>query len=417
MREELNQLVLALQDACNINTFVETGTWKAQTTTWASLNFEKVVTIEVDSGYYERAKSLGLLNTRFILGDSATELAKVARRLKKPAIFWLDAHKCKDRPAIETTECPLLAELEAIKATSLPHLILIDDARYFVDRPSENWPTMEQVKAALPDGYEMVVWQAAIIAVPIEAMPIVKRFVDPQKLEVIVLASNQYLHCLPPFAYLFNKFWSVDQLVKVVRYEIRPRNLPTNFSNFAIGNQDDYTWSSGLMKYLQHHNGELILLMLEDYFLDKVVDRAQINLLYQYMQARPEIAKIDLSDDRLKVKHTDHDTIYLDGLIQSAEDAPFQTSLQAAIWRKDFLLKFLDKTENPWQFERRGTKRVIAARKSGEFSGLILGCKVPPMSYVNAVGGEGHNPGAWDTKKIPQWMVRELQGRGLVNIK
>lgn len=405
MREELNQLVLALQSAYGINAFVETGTWKAQTTTWASQNFEKVITIEADNGWFERAKGLGLSNTRFILGDSATELAKVVKRLKVPAIFWLDAHKCNDRPAIETTECPLLAELEAIKATGLPHLILIDDARYFVDRPSENWPTIEQVKAALPDGYEMVIWQAAIIAVPAEAMTVVKRFTDPQELEVIVLTSNAYLHCLPPFAYLFNKFWSINQPVKVVRYEHRPRNLPTNFTNFAIGSQADYTWSSGLIKYLQYHNGELILLMLEDYFLDSSVHQPNTEMAWAYMLHYPEVAKIDLTGDRLKVDYLDYSD---NAFIMSVDDAPFLTSLQAAIWRKDFLLKALDPKENPWQFEKRGTKRVAKTKP------LILGFRQPPMSYVNAVGGEGNNPNAWDTKKIPQWMMRELQGRGLI---
>lgn len=409
MRKELENLVLALKEAFNISAFIETGTWKAQTTTWASLNFEKVVTIEADNGYYERAKGLGLLNTRFILGDSATELPKVVKRLKQPAIFWLDAHKCNDRPAIETSECPLLAELESIKASGLPHLILIDDARYFIGRPEyphdpTQWPTMEQVKAALPVGYEAVVWQAAIVAVSAEAMPIVKRFVDPQKMEVVVLTSNAYLHCLPPFAYLFNKFWSINQPVKVARYEHRPRHLPTNFSNFAIGNQADYTWSSGLMKYLQYHNGELILLMLEDYFLDSSAHQPNIKMAWDYMLQHSEVAKIDLTNDRLKVAHSDYDAIF----IQSANDAPFLTSLQAAIWRKDFLLKALNPDESPWQFEKRGTKRVMKEKP------LILGFRQPPMSYVNAIGGEGGNPSAWDTKKIPQWVMSELKGRGLI---
>ena len=415
MRKELEEMALALGDDFNIKTFIETGTWKAQTTTWASQNFEKVVTIEADNGYYERAKSLGLSNTRFILGDSATELVKVVKRLKAPAIFWLDAHKCNDRPTVETSECPLLVELKAIKATGLAHLILIDDARYFIGRPEyphdpTQWPTMDEVKAALPAGYETVIWQAAIIAVPTEAMPVVKRFVDPQKMEVIVPASNAYLHCLPPFAYLFNKFWGANQPVKVVRYEIRPRNLPGNFTNFAIGIQDDYTWSSGLIKYLQHHNGELVLLMLEDYFIDGQVGAKAIQSIWDFMRTEPGIAKVDLTGDRLKVPHTHLTELF----VQSADDAPFQTSIQAAIWRKDFLLKFLDPTENPWQFERRGTKRAIKARQSGEFNGLILGCKKPPLSYINAVGGEGNNPGEWDLKKMPQWMVKELKGRGLM---
>lgn len=415
MRKELEQLVLALRDAFDISTFIETGVFKAATTKWANDNFARVTAIEIDGGYYNRAKELGLSNTRFILGDSAVELPKVIKRLKKPAIFWLDAHKCKDK-AGSTGECPLLAELAAIKATGLPHLILIDDARYFVEppKPPHEWPTMNEVKAALPAGYDLVIWQAAIVAVPGEAMPVVRRFVDPQKLEVVVLTSNAYLQCLPPFAYLFNKFWPGNQPVKVVRYENRPYNLPGNFTTYAVGNQADYTWSSGLTKYLQWHNGDLVLLMLEDYFIDSLVSVKAIQSVWDFMSQHPEIAKIDLTGDRLKVSH--HPFIDTHGLdfIQSDNDAPFQTSMQAAIWRKDFLLKFLDPTESPWQFEKQGTKRVIEARQKGQFGGSILGCKKPPLSYINAVGGEGQNPSEWNIKRFPSWMLSELKGRGLM---
>lgn len=407
MRKELEELSVALRDKFNVTTFIETGLFKGDTAKWAAEHFNNVVSIEIDEGYIQRAKERGI-RAKIIQGDSAVELPKVVKRLKKPAIFWLDAHKCKDRNTA-VDKCPLLAELAAIRETGLRHLVLIDDARYFVERIHPEWPTMDEIKAALPDDYTAIVWQAAIIAVPTEAMSVVRRFVEPEKLEVVVLTSNNYLHCLPPFAYLFNKFWSINQPVKVVRYEVRPRNLPGNFSSFAIGNQADYTWSSGLKKYLQHHNGELVLLMLEDYFLDSSVHQENVKAAWKLMTHHPGIAKIDLTNDRLKVAHSDHD----DTFIVSASDAPFQTSLQAAIWRKEFLLKFLDPTENPWQFERRGTKRVITAREKGE-EGLILGFKRPPMSYVNAIGGEGNNPGAWDTKKIPQWTMNELRGRGLV---
>jgi hypothetical protein len=411
MRRELEELALALKDAFNISTFIETGTWKAQTTKWASENFQKVYSIEIDEGYHNRAKGLGI-KAEFILGSSADELPKVVKRLKKPAIFWLDAHACKDQHTL-TDPCPLITELEAIKKSGLKHLLLIDDAKYFIERhPIDplQWPSLDEVKAALPDGYEVLIWQAAIVAMPAEAMPIVRRFVDPQKLEVTVLTSNNYLRCLPPFAYLFNKFWSNQQPVKVVRYEIRPNNLPANFSNYAIGQQGDYSWSSGLIKYLKYHNGELVLLMLEDYFIDSRVSIKAIQSAWDFMITQPGIAKIDLTGDRLKVPHE-----YLSELfIQTAKDAPFQTSLQAAIWRKDFLLKFLNPKESPWQFEKMGTKRVIRAREAGEFNGLILGFKNPPLSYVNAIGGEGKNPGEWDRKKIGPGLWGELAGRGLV---
>lgn len=423
--ENLKELALALRDTYNLTTFIETGTYKAATTTWAAENFERVVSIELDESYHNRAKKIFAKQkgVKLMQGDSATELAKVLKRLKKPALIWLDAHWCKAGKATRP-ECPLREELAAIRDSGIEHFILIDDARLFENPPNEQWPTFQEIINLLPPVCYLRVWNDAIIAVPIGAKETVEEIIGPHpvgrmvkaappesKLEPVILTSNLYLRCLPPFAYLFNKFWP-NQPAKVVRYEVRPPSLPANFTNYAIGKQADYTWSSGLLKYLDDHQGELILLMLEDYFINKPVRVETIKGAWEMMLKQSGIAKIDLSDDRLKVLHANFGN---DGVfVHSTDNAPFQTSLQAAIWRVDFLRRFLDPKEDAWQFEKHGTRRVIAAREAGGFDGLILGFKNPPMSYINAIGGEGGNPGLWDNKKIPPWMVEELSRKRLM---
>lgn len=423
--ENLKELALALRDQYNLTTFIETGTYKAATTAWATDNFKQVVSIELDEGWHSRAKRKIFAKqkgVKLLLGDSAIVLPKVLKRLRQPALIWLDAHWCKAGKAT-APECPLREELKAIRDSGVEHFILIDDARLFIEPPNSDWPSLDEIHNLLPDSYFTEFWNDAIIAAPLKATELVRGFINPvpkkgppveeSKLEPVILTSNLYLHALPAFAYLFNKFWP-NQSVRVVRYEVRPPKLPPNFTNYAIGKQADYTWSSGLLKYLEDHQGELILLMLEDYFINGAVHKNVIGWAWKFMLGHPEIAKIDLSDDRMKVPHTNYWAGENSEMIESAPDAPFQTSLQAAIWRVDFLKRFLDPTESPWQFEKQGTKRVIAAREAGEFDGLILGFKNPPLTYVNAKGGMGTLPGLWDTKKIPPWMEQELSRKGLM---
>lgn len=231
-------------------------------------------------------------------------------------------------------------------------------------------------------------------------------------MKTIVLTSNGYLNVLPGFAYLFNKFYP-NQEVTVVRYDVRPPKLPDNFKNFAIGKQDDYSWSGGLKYYLSQIDDEFVLLMLEDYYLDKLVNKDVIDALIDVIERNKDIVKIDLTDDRLKVEHSDYKNIkYLSEFgvktiktIQSSINAPFLASVQSAIWRKDFLESILNTKDNAWQFEKN--KRTKDYLK--KHNGVILGCVNPPMSYVNAVGGEGHKPGEYDLKKMPQWMIDELK--------
>jgi len=416
----LRPLALKLRDKFDIHYFIETGTYKASTTAWAANNFEDVTTFEAYEPYYKATseKHKGLKNIKWIYGSSGEKL--LDELPEEPALVWLDAHWCGNYEMSEGTsgECPLVDELDALNVSPVNHFVMIDDARLFIDPPPRphdpaQWPRFEEVVKLLKVRHpkRVFVYEDAIIAVPPEAAHIVREMTGtPGSIKVIMLTSNDYLRCIQPFAYLFNKYWSKSQPVTVVRYDKRPRGLPPNFSNFAVGVQSDYTWSSGLAKYLNYLSEDLLILLLEDYFIDHSVNVKRIEGLWAYMEQHPEIAKIDLSGDRLKFPHEP----YHNGLVKSENDAHFQSSLQAAIWRKDFLIQFLEPSESPWQFEKKGTKRIMSARESGEFDGLILGANPAPLHYVNAVGGEGNKPGQYDFKKFSKSMLAELNGARLL---
>lgn len=415
------ELALGLRDGLGLRAFIETGTFRGGTAGWAAEHFERAVTIEAYQPYFERAAAArgDRPNLRFVFGDSRIELGRILAGEPEPALIWLDAHWCGNREMSAGTpgECPLREELEAIRAYGVKHVILIDDARLFVEGPPPphdpaQWPTFEEIRSLLPPGYTALLYQDVIVAVPQRAAALARRLTGQAAVHVAVLTSNAYLGCIPAFGYLFNQFWGDDQPVTIVRYEEKPAKPGANFSNFAVGRQADYTWSGGLLRYLKFAP-EMLVLLLEDYFLDRPVDRLAVLRLWEFMEAHPEVVKIDLSGDRLKFEHED----FNDDLVRAGDKSLFQTSLQAAIWRRDFLERFLDARESPWEFERKGTRRVVGARGRGEFDGLILGARRPPLSYVNAVGGEGRRPGEWDLKKFPEWMLAELAERGLFRTK
>lgn len=231
-----------------------------------------------------------------------------------------------------------------------------------------------------------------------------------------VLTSNEYLGCLPPFAYFFNLFWPGMEAT-VVRYDKRLPALPGNFSQFAIGQQCNYTWSQGLRYYLQHCEQDIILLLLEDYFLSSPVDNLAVEAAVVLMESNRNVGKVDLSGDRCRFAHVDYPS-YKAGykyplvkLVASATNSPYAASLQAALWRKSLLLTLLEDHENPWQFEKRGTKR-LHAMVANEIPVTILGLQQPPLAYINAKGGEGTAPQVWQTQRMPGWMRNDMQSKG-----
>ena len=231
-------------------------------------------------------------------------------------------------------------------------------------------------------------------------------------MKIVCLTSNLYHPVLEPFTYYWNTLAGDERRVTVACYDAPVPALPDNFDVLRIGAQTDYTWSSGLLRALNELDADVILLTLEDYFLIERPNWPLIDECADLLARGDDVVKVDLSDDRLKHDYRIDRTLPHGRLIRNADAAPFQTSLQAALWRTNFLRRFLEPTENPWEFEKRGTKRIIAERQAVTFRGLVLGCKTPPLVYSNACGGAGSKPGLIQAKHMPAWMWAECIERG-----
>jgi len=173
------KFVLWLRDQLNIHTFVETGTNRAETAVWAASEFRTVITIEGYEPLYKRAVDSfsRIQNIEFRLGDSREHLGQILNTLDEPAIFWLDAHWCGVETFGKDHECPLLGELESLKSSTVPHVILIDDARLFLAPPplphaAAHWPDIATIchqltNLSLPR--YVVVYEDVIAGVPSNA--------------------------------------------------------------------------------------------------------------------------------------------------------------------------------------------------------------------------------------------------------
>jgi hypothetical protein len=172
------RLALWLRDEAATQDFIETGTYLADTALWAAHHFDRVISIEADRELCDAARKrlASYTNVNVLLGRSQDVLAALVPKLSRPALIWLDAHWCGGAVAVagESQECPLLEEITAIDAGTIQHLILIDDARFFLNPPPpphkrEHWPSagavIEQLRAKY-DSYICVI-DDVIIRLPI----------------------------------------------------------------------------------------------------------------------------------------------------------------------------------------------------------------------------------------------------------
>jgi hypothetical protein len=146
------EIIEELAKLSGIATFIETGTYRGNTTRWASRHFASVYTMEQAEGLYQEhnqeLRALG--NVEPLFGDSKTLLPQVMAQVgDRPAIFWLDGHWSGGETAGENDQCPLLAELQTLKNRH-GDIILIDDASLFLSVPPvphdpAQWPTLADI--------------------------------------------------------------------------------------------------------------------------------------------------------------------------------------------------------------------------------------------------------------------------------
>ena len=163
------QHALRLATLHELKVFVETGTLLGKSAAWASSHFQRVITIEGDEDYYNKAQAKNVgLPIEFILGLSKDVLPDIVQSLGRPALFFLDAHWSRDltygKPEVV---CPVLDELRIINKGGLDHVIIVDDARLF---GGLGWPSMSSVVSLLrKDGERKVTMKDDVfIAEPIK---------------------------------------------------------------------------------------------------------------------------------------------------------------------------------------------------------------------------------------------------------
>ncbi|MDR5002190.1 MULTISPECIES: FkbM family methyltransferase [Brevibacillus] len=136
-----------------INTLIETGTYRGYMVDTQKAVFQRIYSIELDLALYTAAKThfAADAHVSILHGDSGTVLPQLLASIDEPCLFWLDGHyiPLSTESAKGNLDTPILAELAAILSHPVPnHVILIDDARCFIGSNPllKDYPTIAELK-------------------------------------------------------------------------------------------------------------------------------------------------------------------------------------------------------------------------------------------------------------------------------
>ncbi len=170
-------------------------------------------------------------------------------------------------------------------------------------------------------------------------------------MKIIVTTSDHYLHILPIFCYLFNKFWNPDQEVEIVGYKPPEKSLPNNFTFHSLGTQTDSNkdFSNDLIPYFDKQDRRFIW-MMEDTFLKSSVRFDKLKVCKD-ISVNAQVGRVSLTN----VSYKEYNLIYSfeadEFTYMLPQQSEYRLSTMPAIWKKDFLLQYLTRDMNPWEFE------------------------------------------------------------------
>lgn len=230
---------------------------------------------------------------------------------------------------------------------------------------------------------------------------------------VFVTTSDKYLPTLLPFSYLFNRHWGIDQKVIVGGFSKPSFELPQNFTFHSIGEQSAYPmerWADGLLDLLAaypdlHH----AVILFEDYFISRRVDREAIRILYDYAVQFRNVVKVCLTGDRLYAAGMkDYDNVSRLDLIISDYNSQYHFSWMAGVWNLDFLRLFLQRGWSVWDCELSGTPKLAAFKDRF----LVIGSRQWPLRHTLA--HRGGDPGKLLLDGLKQCDIDALRELGYI---
>jgi hypothetical protein len=179
-----------------------------------------------------------------------------------------------------------------------------------------------------------------------------------------------------------------------------PNGLPKGVKFSKIGEMKDYPvnhWSDAVIEHLSKINDELVIILLEDYWLMRPVNFSAVQSAIELMELHKDVIRFDLTSDRMYCKDMQFAGTF-DALDICRAKGPYSLSFQASIWRREMLLEVMRPNETPWESELKGTYRVIDSNYD------VLGSFQWPLNYMICV-----NKGKFDREGQWMWPARTLK--------
>ena len=173
---------------------------------------------------------------------------------------------------------------------------------------------------------------------------------------VLVASCDKYADLLAPFSALWRKFWPDCPFEVVLVTESEPANAKELCFDRVVACGAGGNWCSRLVQALDTIKTPYVLMLCDDYYLEKSVETARI--LERLAQAKA----FDAANLRL-IPNPKPSQPYRDGLMEYRKQTAYCIATQAGLWNQEFLRGLADGKASIWEFERHGSFSVAEEKR------------------------------------------------------
>lgn len=174
---------------------------------------------------------------------------------------------------------------------------------------------------------------------------------------LLVMSCDKYHSAWYPYFSLLQKYWPDHPEKIVLSTETISSYCFSNLSIECITSEPKATWSSRLKSCLEGIQNDFIIFSLEDYFLQDTVKNERIEECLHYMKNNRDVAVCRLFNN--SDPEDDLGAEVIRDFYIADRNVGFRLETQFALWNRKILLSFIDESESPWEFEAKGSKRII----------------------------------------------------------
>ena len=161
--------------------------------------------------------------------------------------------------------------------------------------------------------------------------------------------------------YFLNKYWKGNLKIYLgANGENKKDFCPKSW--IYINKGEDKSFSKSLISYIEEIEDEYFILMLDDFMILEAVDNSLIKKAFDFIKENRGVylrLRPNPSGDKKVNKYFSQ--------IDVKNKVPYITSLQMAIWKREFLIKLLEYDFNPWEFETKAGKTKESLEHSDKF--------------------------------------------------